>query len=239
MSPVYNPLTATATLTVLKNGTTVGARPAINFIEGTNVTETIADNAGTVAVDATIAATSGSAITGAMPTGTLSTVGESCVASDSNTYMGGHWNSIGTYAPVASRALYVPVQVAETITVYRMAWTNGATVAGNIDVGIYDESFSRLVSIGSTAQAGVSTMQVVDIADTVLVAGTYFLAFVRDDITATFARSSASDATVLELSGVQHMAAGFPLPATATGLSAPNTSVLIAVYADFISGTVF
>ena len=46
----------TSPVEVSKGGSSVGIRPEINFIEGTNVTLTIADNAGTNAVDTTIAA---------------------------------------------------------------------------------------------------------------------------------------------------------------------------------------
>lgn len=44
---------------VSKNGTPTSSRPIINFIEGTNVTLTVTDNAGNDRVDVTIAATGG------------------------------------------------------------------------------------------------------------------------------------------------------------------------------------
>lgn len=45
-------------LTVRKNSVTIGARPALNFIEGTNVTLTVADDAGDDEIEVTIATTS-------------------------------------------------------------------------------------------------------------------------------------------------------------------------------------
>jgi hypothetical protein len=46
-------------ITVKKNGTTVGTRSALNLIEGSNVTITATDNAGSDRVDATITSTGG------------------------------------------------------------------------------------------------------------------------------------------------------------------------------------
>src|SRR5262249_46689220 len=46
-------------ITVAKNGSDVGTRKKINFIEGTNVTFTIADNSGSDRVDVTINASGG------------------------------------------------------------------------------------------------------------------------------------------------------------------------------------
>jgi len=52
---------AATTIAVDKNGTLVGTRGTLNFIEGTNVTLTVADNAGAGRVDVTIASTTGAA----------------------------------------------------------------------------------------------------------------------------------------------------------------------------------
>jgi uncharacterized membrane protein len=55
----FGALTAVALTIVRRAGTLIGRRPAINFIEGTNVTLTVADNPATNAVDVTVAATGG------------------------------------------------------------------------------------------------------------------------------------------------------------------------------------
>lgn len=47
-------------------GASVGARPQINIIEGTNITATVADNAGTNSIDITLAASNGPAATTAV-----------------------------------------------------------------------------------------------------------------------------------------------------------------------------
>ena len=59
-------------------------------------------------------------------------------------------------------AVFVPFWVPEPVVITKMGWGNGTAVAGNIDVGISDESGNRLVSAGSTAQSGTSALQVVD-----------------------------------------------------------------------------
>ena len=67
-----------------------------------------------------------------------------------------------------------------------MSVMNGATLGGNTDVGIYDEEGVRRVSIGPTAQAGISSLQTFDITDTFLMPGTYFLALANTTTTATY-----------------------------------------------------
>ena len=80
----------------------------------------------------------------------------------------------------ANLAVFIPFSVPEPVVITKMGWGNGAAVTGNIDVGIYDESGNRLVSAGSTAQSGTSTLQVVDVTDTLLSRGRYYLAMTSD-----------------------------------------------------------
>jgi hypothetical protein len=139
--------------------------------------------------------------------------------------------AIGTGVPVssawptASLAMFVPIALSEAVTVVKMAWLNGATVSGNVDVGIYDASGNRLVSIGSTAQAGVTNSQVVDIADTLLNAGRYYLALAVDNITGTMRMTVPDTLGTVKAMGMLQMAAAFPLPLTATFAAAANTRV--------------
>lgn len=82
----------------------------------------------------------------------------------------------------ADKALYIPVVFPEAVTAVKMWYVTGGTTnnAANIDLGVYDTSGTRLVSTGSTAynQNNNSTFTVIDIADTVLPAGLYYLALV-------------------------------------------------------------
>lgn len=212
--PVYNPSTATSSVTVQKAGTTIGSRPTLNLIEGTNATLTVADNAGLSEVDITVASTAGASSTaGEVVNGTLSTSGEGSIAAENMAFVGAT-NSSGVW-PAANRAIYVAVQLAFPVTVYQVGWWNGTAVSGNVDVGIYDETGARLVSTGSTAQAGTSTIQTVDIADTALVAGTYFLAMAMDNTTGQVMRVSAQT-LIQQVSPVAQQATAFPLPTTST-----------------------
>lgn len=82
----------------------------------------------------------------------------------------------------AGLVLFVPFWVAETIIATKMFWRNGA-VAGNVDVGIYAEDGTRLVSIGTTVVSGANLVQTVDITDTTLARGRYYMAMVCSTVT--------------------------------------------------------
>lgn len=162
--------------------------------------------------------------------GGFSTAGEGSVLADALINTGNTFSSaVGAWG-TANLAVFIPMVVGARTTIYQLAWINGATVAGNIDVGIHDRNANRIVSAGSTAQAGVSVAQVADITDTVLEPGLYYLAMAADDATATVCRpSAASQFPLHRASGCGHMASAFPLPATATiaGWTAALTAPLI------------
>jgi hypothetical protein len=124
--------------------------------------------------------------------------------------------SVGTAAwPAANRAIYVPFVVEAPVTVVQVAWENGATLNGNVDVGIYDLAGTRLVSLGSTAQAGASVAQAGDITDRPLNPGVYYMAMASSSATATFARVSPTIVGV-RAGGVLQQDTAFALPTTAT-----------------------
>jgi len=115
--------------------------------------------------------------------------------------------------PSANRAVAVAFYLDQPATIVKASWINGGTVNGNVDVGVYDEQFHRLVSSGSTAQSGASVVQTVDIADTLLKPGTYFMALVSSSATATFDRSSI-DLVLTRCHAHVQMATALPLPST-------------------------
>lgn len=84
-------LDANARTAVKKAGTTTGTRRSINFIEGSNVTITTADDGANEAVDVTIAANYSS--------GSLDDLGDATITSpaagDSLVYSGSEWKNIG------------------------------------------------------------------------------------------------------------------------------------------------
>jgi hypothetical protein len=231
MSWVYNPVTATSNLTVRKNGTLVGTRPGLNFIEGSQVSLTAADDAGNSEIDLTIASTAGASQAGAVPQGVFSTYHEGSLVLDFQSATGSAFNTTtSTFA--ANLGVFVQVNLTQAVTAYKMAWVNGATLSGNIDVGIYDEAWNRLVSSAPQTQAGTSTVQVVDITDTALVAGTYFLAFAVSSATATF-RSTSVTQPVLRACGCAQQASlssgTLPNPAVPATLASSTFIPMLAV----------
>jgi hypothetical protein len=129
--------------------------------------------------------------------------------------------------PTANMATYIPLLVTEDITVVKLWVLNGSAVSGNIDMGIYDSSFVRKISIGSTAQAGISVMQEFNISDTLLEAGQYYIALAMDNTTgAVFRYTDAVAAGQITQSwGVASQGSAFPLPATATLADISNANI--------------
>jgi len=117
--------------------------------------------------------------------------------------------------PAANRALFYPVWVEQPALAQKIGvWVT--TQSGNLDVGIYAESGARLVSMGSTAVAAAG-LQVLDITDTRLNPGIYYVALCVDNVTAAFERSSNLTANMLRVCGVRQQDVGVvTLPATAT-----------------------
>jgi hypothetical protein len=121
----------------------------------------------------------------------------------------------------ANKAIYYPILVPTTCVIRRVWWANGDTVSAsyNIDVGVYATSGyapgARLVSSGSTAQGTASQVQFVDVTDTVLSPGQYWLAVTCSSVSATLFRASGYGAAVDAALRFQE-ASALPLPATAT-----------------------
>ena len=123
----------------------------------------------------------------------------------------------GTY-PTAFLALYVPVLIESRCIVRKLGIANGATASGNLDLGLYSVDGVRLTSAGSTAQAGTSAEQWLDVADVTIQPGCYYLAVAFDGTTGTVQRASLSSAPAVAAAGVltQDLGASVVLPATAT-----------------------
>jgi len=116
--------------------------------------------------------------------------------------------------PAANRAIFVAFDVEVPSLAQRMFF-NVVTQSGNYDIGLYTESGARLVSVGSTAVPAGGFANV-DIADTALAPGTYFMALCVDNTTASFTRTGPA-AELLRVCGVQQQALGavtLPNPAT-------------------------
>lgn len=125
----------------------------------------------------------------------------------------------------ANLARYIPFTVTIPTTIYKLCVMNGATVAGNFDIAIFSTAYVKLVSTGSTAQAGVNTLQTVDVTDTELDTGRYYMGMSSDDATATTYRWFTPTTGMAAIMGLRTEASAFPLPTTATPIQSTSTSI--------------
>jgi hypothetical protein len=90
-----------------------------------------------------------------------------------------------TLWPSANKPIAVPFRVFTGMTIFQLGWQNGSgTMTDSFDIGVYDPSWNRKVSGGGTARSGVSAVQWVDVTDTFLQAGKYYLVGAGNGITA-------------------------------------------------------
>lgn len=135
--------------------------------------------------------------------------------------------------PAANQAIFVPMRLAVPVIVYKMAMGAGLTAAGNFDIGIYDATGKRLVHSGATAK--LSTVeQVIDITDTRLGPGLYYLALAADGtnnyVMVTPSGSSPVPLQKARLWGTLQMATAYTLPDPAT-FAARDAAVIPAIAA--------
>ncbi len=115
--------------------------------------------------------------------------------------------------PTTSAACFFPFFLATRVTVTQMLIANGTTVAGNVDAGIYDETGNLIVHSSSTAQASSGTVQGLNIVDTDIGPGKYFMALAVDNTTATIRRVIPTGTDIRSWGG-NWAALTYPLPAT-------------------------
>ena len=108
----------------------------------------------------------------------------------------------------------------------RLMWAiNGAVVAGNVDIGLYDEGGRALFTNGPVAQVGINAPQSFAVSPVVnIVAGLYYIALWESSTTATFFRGSSllvDQTTIIGHATQDGLVAGLPanitraVPATA------------------------
>jgi len=118
--------------------------------------------------------------------------------------------------PGSNKTYWFPFRIYETSTAVKMSYIVGSTSNGNIDVGIYDSQGNLLVHSGSVAQGTASTLQEIDITDTILQPGLYYMAIQFSSASGTwFVRAPANDEFALpSLSLYAAILGGFGLPST-------------------------
>lgn len=138
--------------------------------------------------------------------------------------------------PVANLAIYEPSIIYQPLTIVKMSILNGTAVSGNVDIGIYDAGGAKLVTAGSTAQAGTSAIQTFDITDTLLRPGLYYMALALDNTTGTVEGVSGLTAIDAEILGVMQQASAFAMPSPATFAAFAQT--LLPFIAMHTQGTI-
>jgi hypothetical protein len=121
-------------------------------------------------------------------------------------------NVSATIYGTANYAQLFAVWVPEVCRITTWWWQNGATVNGNVDMGIYTRAGVRLVSMGSVAQSGASAPQTSTAnLPATLPAGELLLAFILSSATATLWQTT--EAGMVERVG---LVSSIPLPSTLT-----------------------
>ena len=122
-----------------------------------------------------------------------------------------------------------PFRIARPVRVSQIAISNGGTVSGNVDAGIYNADGTKLVSFGSTAQTPTSNAQTFAISATTLTPGLYYAALALSNATGQIFAYTSITAEKCRVLGLAQMASAFPLPATATFASAASAHIPVIV----------
>lgn len=142
-------------------------------------------------------------------------------------------NNTGTTA--TNVAKFFPFTLSQTIIIKRLFTVNGLTVSGNFDVGIYSNDGTKIVSSGSIAQVGTSTLQSVTISDTTLGPGMYYFAVAQDNATGVFYNMAATLGIEVLLTGTATQSTAFPLPSSVTFSSNSGASRILLVGLSTVS----
>lgn len=135
-------------------------------------------------------------------------------------------------APTSNMVTYVPVVLAQAFTAVTVGWFNGAAAGnGNAQVGIYHEDGTQIVECTATTTSGTTARQTVDITDTVLPPGRYYMAFRASSGTDRIHAVSPA-AGILEACGVMQQATQTDLPSSAS--FAANATAFLPMF--YLSG---
>lgn len=135
--------------------------------------------------------------------------------------------------PAANRAILIPFRLPKIMTAYQMIVGCGTTAAGNFDCGIYDKFGNLLVSGGTTVKPATSEA-IVNITDTVLGRGTYYMALSADG-TNNYIATAPAQAALVKAVGIRQASSAFVLPATITFETA--ASAFIPVFGVVFTAT--
>jgi hypothetical protein len=119
---------------------------------------------------------------------------------------------------VANLVAYVPVAIPFAYPVNRVWWVNGSTITTtNVDFGIYTRGGALIYNTGSTAMAGISSVQYVTPSTKFLLApNAYYFAWTCSSSSSNRGFASANTANGAKLAGLLQEAGSIPLPASMT-----------------------
>lgn len=135
--------------------------------------------------------------------------------------------------PSANDPCAIPFTLNDAAVITHLGWRNGSAAGSNHDIGIYDEAWNRLVSTGSvTSVAASSLWNFVDVTDTPIRAGRYYLVKVIDSTSANRSRYWSHTATVglTTMLGLKETSTdSFPLPSTLSGMGDTITHTRVPI----------
>lgn len=138
------------------------------------------------------------------------------VADTSSTSSGGWFT--------ANKPIGVPFVLNDAAVVTHLGWRNGSSPGSQHDMGIYDENWKRICSTGSTGgSGGANVWQWIDITDTPIPPGRYYLVKVLDSTAVNRVRHwGPADIKYMGMMGVTESATdSVPLPDPLVGMTAP------------------
>lgn len=120
--------------------------------------------------------------------------------------------------PSANLGLFFPFVIPDrrSFASLRAGVGNGASVTGNVDIGVYDRNFAKLASTGAVAMSGGATVQ--DLADLILTLGPglYYLGMSCSSASTNIYMTTGYPGGSLAAVGCFQMASAHPLPTTVT-----------------------
>lgn len=134
-------------------------------------------------------------------------------------------------------AMYFPWLVETPCTVTKGFVMNGASVNGNIDVGVYDHEFTLIVSKGATLQAGTNAIQELDITDTTIMPGRYWIGFVNTGTGTVFALTGV-DESMANRAALLIQTGQTSLPSSATPIKNNQSSPVVPMFGFSIPSTI-
>lgn len=142
------------------------------------------------------------------------------IASASAHCLGGniwHNSTLGQFTastwPGAPMSHAWPFVISHPFLVRKVFWVNGTNATtDSADVGVYDAALTLLVAGGGTAIASANVVQEVDVTDTLLKPGRYFMAYTQNGTTATVVSHALTSANARAMGLFQQTASAYPLP---------------------------